>query len=66
MWTSPTMTAPRRSKSARRGEPESKRSLTVAASVTRLIPTSMTVAPGLTNDGVTKPARPIAAAPLID
>ncbi len=34
--------------------------LATVGSVTRLMPTSMTVAPGLTNDRRTKPGRPIA------
>ena len=49
---------------SRRGaaSPASKRSrATARRRSTRLMPTSITVAPGLTNRGVTKPGRPIAA-----
>ena len=38
-----------------------KMARTAAASVTRLIPTSITVAPGLTKSRVTKAGRPMAA-----
>ena len=46
--TSPTTTAPRLAKSARRVDPSGKSAATSAASVTRLMPTSITVAPGFT------------------
>src|SRR5258706_12039281 len=59
--TSPTTIEPRRLKSARRGEPGSNRRDATAGSVTGLMPTSITVAPGFTNADVTNPGRPIAA-----
>src|SRR5690606_22346494 len=46
--TSPTTRAPRLSKAARRGESGGKSCSTVARSVSRLMPTSTTVAPGFT------------------
>src|SRR5690606_31797760 len=47
-WTSPTTMEPRASNAARRGEPAGNSRSTAARSVSRLMPTSITVAPGFT------------------
>ena len=56
---------PRASRAARtpsrRFEPGGNSRSTIARSVTCVVPTSITVAPGLTNSGVTNAGRPIAA-----
>jgi hypothetical protein len=51
---------PRRSNVSRRFEPAANRRSTAARSVKLVMPTSMTVAPGLTNAGVTNAGRPMA------
>ncbi len=48
-WTSPRTSEPRRSNAARRFEPAANSRSIVARSSTRVVPTSTTVAPGLTN-----------------
>src|SRR5439155_17685520 len=59
-WTSPTTSEPRRSNASRRFDPAANIRSIVARSDTWLVPTSTTVAPGLTNACDTNPGRPIA------
>jgi len=46
---------------SKRFEPGAKRRSTTARSLTGVVPTSTTVAPGFTKSRVTNPGRPIAA-----
>src|SRR5262245_51632571 len=59
--TSPTTTDPRRSNVSRPFAPGAKIFSTADRSLSRLMPTSTTVAPGFTNARVTNAGRPIAA-----
>src|SRR5918995_87560 len=59
-WTSPTTSAPRLAKAERRGDSGGNSRSTSAASVTRLVPTSITVAPGFIHSGWTNAVRPMA------
>src|SRR5262245_49339573 len=59
--TSPTTNEPRRRNVSWRLVPGGNRRATTAASLTGEVPTSITVAPGLTKSGVMNPGRPIAA-----
>src|SRR5271156_219698 len=59
--TSPTSAVPFSRKAARRSGKCAKKFSACAASLMRLMPTSITVAPGRTKSGVTIPARPKAA-----
>ncbi len=52
---------PRFARDSSRGEPAPKIASTSARSLTGVVPTSMTVAPGLTNARVTNAGRPMAA-----
>ena len=52
-WTSPMSSVRFFSNCSRRGCPSGYQPATSAASSTRLMPTSITVAPGFTNAGVT-------------
>ena len=53
--------APRRSNASRRFEPAGTAARPIARSLDRVVPTSTTVAPGLTKSGVTNAGRPSAA-----
>src|SRR5277367_6060971 len=59
--TSPTSAVPFSRKAARRSGKCAKKFSACAASLMRLMPTSITVAPGRTKSGVTIPGRPKAA-----
>src|SRR5205823_8078615 len=60
-WTSPTTREPRFSNAASRGDPAPYSRSMTPRSLTGVVPTSITVAPGATNDGPTNAGRPIAA-----
>src|SRR5438132_2618475 len=60
-WTSPTRALPLARNFSRRSGKSRKRRSACLASVTRLVPTSITAAPGLIQSGSTKPAFPMAA-----